>query len=55
MGKNKKELDVNISDADYKSIADEWKKVDWDRIQRMRFMNADAEIPFEDSLTGKYE
>ena len=36
----------------------EWrpsKGVNWDLIQRMRFMNADAEIPFEDSLTGKYE
>ena len=35
-GKNKKE--------EYTSIRDNWKDIDWDLIQRMRFMNADAEI-----------
>ena len=34
--KNKKE--------EYTSIRDKWRDIDWDLIQRMRFMNADAEI-----------
>ena len=41
--KNKKE--------EYTSIRDNWKDVDWDLIQRMRFMNADAEIDPEDSFS----
>ena len=34
----------NKTDETYSSIRDEWKNVNWDLIQRMRFMNADAEI-----------
>ena len=40
--------------TDIDSIASAWKPSDginWDIIQRMRFMNADAEIPPEDSYT----
>ena len=33
------------------SIRENWKDVDLDLVQRMRFMNADAEIPPEDSYT----
>lgn len=38
----------NKTDETYSSIRDEWKNVNWDLIQRMRFMNADAEIDPED-------
>jgi hypothetical protein len=31
----------NKTDETYSSIRDEWKNVNWDLIQRMRFMNAD--------------
>ena len=34
----------NKTDETYSSIRDDWKNVNWDLIQRMRFMNADAEI-----------
>jgi|TARA_R110000868_G_C10515534_1_gene732564 hypothetical protein len=34
-------------------LEDDWKHINWDIIQRMRFMNADAEIPPEDSITFK--
>ena len=37
--------------ADIGDIASEWKDVNWDLIQRMRFMNADAEIDPEDSYS----
>ena len=30
--------------SDLGGIRDEWKNVNWDLVQRMRFMNADAEI-----------
>ena len=46
----KKEFDMN----DMSSIAEEWKPsrgINWDLIQRMRFMNADAEIDPEDSYS----
>lgn len=36
---------------EYVSIRERWKDINWDLIQRMRFMNADAEIPPEDSYT----
>jgi len=38
----------------YVSIDERWKGINWDVIQRIRFMNADAEIPPEDSFTEKY-
>ena len=55
MGKDKKEFDMTDIDSD---ISSKWKPsegIDWDLIQRMRFVNADAEIPFDDSLTDNYE
>jgi hypothetical protein len=33
------------------SILEETPKINWDLIQRMRFMNADAEIPPDDKYT----
>ncbi len=36
---------------EYVSIRENWKDVNWDLIQRMRFMNADAEIDPEDSYS----
>ena len=44
---DKKESDK----SDIGSIRDEWKNVNWDLVQRMRFMNADAEIDPEDSYS----
>jgi len=44
MSKNNKEFNR----TDIGDIASEWKNVNWDLIQRMRFMNADAEIDPED-------
>ena len=44
---DKKEFDM----TDIGGIASEWKNVNWDLIQRMRFMNADAEIDPEDSYS----
>ena len=41
---DKKEFNI----TDIGDIASEWKNVNWDLIQRMRFMNADAEIDPED-------
>jgi len=44
----KKQFNMN----DMSSIAEEWKPskgINWDLIQRMRFMNADAEIVPEDT------
>ena len=46
--KNKKEFDMTDIGSE---IASEWKNVNWDLIQRMRFMNADAEIDPEDSYS----
>ena len=43
----------NKTDETYSSIKDEWKNVNWDLIQRMRFMNADAEIDPEDGYELK--
>ena len=36
---------------EYVSIRENWKDVNWDLVQRMRFMNADAEIDPEDSYS----
>jgi hypothetical protein len=47
MPKNNKEFNM----TDIGDIASEWKNVNWDLIQRMRFMNADAEIDPEDSYS----
>ena len=41
--------------TDIGDIASEWKNVNWDLIQRMRFMNADAEIDPEDSYSKKWK
>ena len=43
----------NKTKETYSSIRDEWKNVNWDLIQRMRFMNADAEIDPEDGYELK--
>jgi hypothetical protein len=43
----------NKTDETYSSIRDEWKNVNWDLIQRMRFMNVDAEIDPEDGYELK--
>tara|TARA_R110000782_G_scaffold16286_1_gene46840 strand:- start:197 stop:364 length:168 start_codon:yes stop_codon:yes gene_type:complete len=43
---------TNMTDID--DIASKWKPsegINWDLIQRMRFMNADAEIDPEDSYS----
>ena len=45
---DKREFDMTDIGGD---IASEWKNVNWDLIQRMRFMNADAEIDPEDSYS----
>jgi hypothetical protein len=47
MSKKKKEFDM----SDIGGIRAEWKNVNWDLIQRMRFMNADAEIDPEDGYS----
>ena len=47
MSENKKQFDM----TDMGDIASEWKNVNWDLIQRMRFMNADSEIDPEDSYS----
>lgn len=39
------------NNEEYTSINENWKNVNWDLIQRMRFMNADAEIDPEDSYS----
>ena len=44
---DKKEFDM----TDIGDIASEWKNVNWDLVQRMRFMNADAEIDPEDGYS----
>jgi hypothetical protein len=41
----------NKKQDEYISIQENWKDVNWDLIQRMRFMNADAEIDPEDSYS----
>lgn len=45
-----KEFDM----TDIGDIASEWKDVNWDLIQRMRFMNADAEIDPEDTFSPNF-
>jgi len=47
---NEKEFNM----TDIGDIASEWKSVNWDLIQRMRFMNADAEIDPEDTFSPKF-
>ena len=52
---NKKQFDMSDIDSD---IASTWKPSDginWDAIQRRRFMNADAEIDPEDSYSRKWK
>jgi len=39
------------NNEEYTSINENWKDVNWDLIQRMRFINADAEINPEDSYS----
>ena len=34
---------MNKKKEEYISIQENWKEVKWDLVQRMRFMNADAE------------
>jgi len=41
----------NKKQDEYTSIQENWKDVNWDLIQRMRFMNADAEIDPEDDYS----
>jgi len=48
---NKKDFDMTDIDS---TISSTWKPssgINWDAIQRMRFMNADAEIDPEDSYS----
>ena len=47
---NNKEFDM----TDIDDIAGEWKDVNWDLVQRMRFMNADAEIDPEDKFSPTF-
>ena len=49
---DKKEFDITDIGGD---IASEWRNVNWDAIQRRRFMNADAEIDPEDSYSKKWK
>ena len=42
---------MNKKKEEYISIQENWKEVNWDLVQRMRFMNADAEIDPEDSYS----
>tara|TARA_X000000368_G_C22853182_1_gene633070 strand:+ start:647 stop:817 length:171 start_codon:yes stop_codon:yes gene_type:complete len=49
---DKKEFDITDIGG---NIASEWKNVNWDAIQRRRFMNADAEIDPEDSYSKKWK
>ena len=53
MKSDKEEFTSSMTDLD--DISSEWKKVDWDKIQRLRFMNADAEIDPEDSYSRKWK
>ena len=46
---NNKEFDM----TDIDDIAGEWKEVNWDLVQRMRFMNADQEIAPDDKYTAR--
>ena len=39
------------NNEEYTSINENWKDVNWDLIQRMRFINADAEIDPKDSYS----
>lgn len=39
----------------YTSINERWKNLNWDLIQRMRFMNADAEIDPDDSISKQWK
>tara|TARA_R110002050_G_scaffold185344_1_gene319342 strand:- start:302 stop:484 length:183 start_codon:yes stop_codon:yes gene_type:complete len=55
MTKKKKENREAIKKkfTDISDLASEWRRVNWDKIQRMRFMNADAEISPDDKYTKK--
>lgn len=52
---NKKEFDMTGIDSD---ISTKWKPsdgVNWDAIQRRRFMNWDAEVDPDDSFSKKWK
>ena len=54
--KSDKEITTSMTDLD--DIESKWKPsegVNWDAIQRRRFMNADAEIDPEDSYSRKWK
>jgi|TARA_Y100000389_G_scaffold26736_1_gene22974 hypothetical protein len=40
---------------EYTSIHENWKDVNWDAVQRMRFMNWDAEVDPDDSFSKKWK
>jgi len=50
--KKGRERMAKVEKEKYVSIQERWREVDWDLIQRMRFMNADAEIDPEDSFSN---
>ena len=55
---NEEENNKSFNLNDMTSIKEKWKPSDginWDLIQRMRFMNADAEIDPEDSYSKGYK
>ena len=52
MKSDKEEVISSMTDVD--DISSKWKPsegINWDLIQRMRFMNADAEIAPDDNIT----
>ena len=48
---NKKDFDMNDIDSTIGTTCKPSSGINWDAIQRMRFMNADAEIDPEDSYS----
>ncbi len=40
---------------EYTSIHENWKDVNWDLVQRMRFMNWDAEVDPDDSISKQWK
>lgn len=40
---------------EYTDIRENWKDVNWDAVQRMRFMNWDAEVDPDDSFSKKWK
>lgn len=55
MKSDKEEFTSSMTDLD--DISSKWKTddIDWDKIQRIRFANADAEIDPEDSYSRKWK